>query len=339
MSFPDYQSLKVDLRQLGYMATIADCRSISAAAFKLGIAQPSLSEAVARLERELGFQLIVRTARGIEFTDAGAALAKLGHSVLKEISAEMTNVEIMGRQDGGLVSVSVPPSFSIILGVQLAETVKLEYPGIQLCINEVTSLPAQEGISKGDFDFGIIYHGTVPNEFIVHPLMEEQFYLAAAPDNWGSVETRNGIAVEPVDFKHVAELPLVLAKRPNGLRLIMERNAKKANVNLNVAFEIDSLRNMVSMVTRASAYGICPQTVVTKEMENGELILIPIVEPEIVETSYVIRKAGRPISRASLIIENLIHVILREQIKRHDLNAVLLGEAAHESARPRAVGA
>jgi LysR family nitrogen assimilation transcriptional regulator len=324
----DLKKLRIDFRQLAFMATIADCRSISGAALRLGIAQPSLSEAVARLERDFGFQLIVRTPRGIEFTESGAALAKLGHSVLDEVTSELVNIELMGKQDGGLVTICIPPAFSITLGVQLAETIKLQHPNIQLCINEATSLMTQNGIERGDFDLAIIYHGTARNDFVVHPLMEEEFFLAVAPDNWEQVETRDGIAVEPLRFKQLAEMPLVLPKRPNGLRNIMEGNAKKAGFNLNVVFEIDSLYNMIAMVTRASAYAIVPQAVALREVQNGEVILIPIIDPKIVGTSHIIRKAGRPISRASLSIERLIHVILKEQISRYSLRATLIGEQA-----------
>ena len=319
----DLTQLRVDLRRLAYLATIYECRSISAAAAKLGVAQPSLSEAVSRLEKELGFQLVVRTVRGIEFTDAGAALAKLGQNTVSDVLTGLTRVELLGHEDGGAVSICIPPAFSISLGVQLAETVKLQYPNIQLGISEVMSLAAQEGVAKGDHDLAIIYHGPTLGEFVVHPLMDEDFFLATAQDNWEPVETHEGIAVKPISFKHVAALPLVLPKRPNGLRLIMERNARKANLNLNIAFEIDSLRNVLTIVGRASAYGIIPHAVAGREIRNGELILIPIEEPKIVGSSQIIRKIGRPISSASLILERLIREILSEQIKRYQLRAVL----------------
>ena len=58
----------VDVRQLRYFVAIADQHSISLASEKLGIAQPSLSHHVMRIEEELGVQLLVRSTRGDTLT-------------------------------------------------------------------------------------------------------------------------------------------------------------------------------------------------------------------------------------------------------------------------------
>lgn len=68
----------VDLRQIYYFIALADHGSISAAAEALGMAQPSLSENMAKLERRLNVKLALRAARGVELTEAGRALAARG---------------------------------------------------------------------------------------------------------------------------------------------------------------------------------------------------------------------------------------------------------------------
>ena len=68
----------VDIRQLRYFVAIADQQSMSLASEKLGVAQPSLSHHVMRVEEELGVRLLVRSTRGVTLTESGRRL--YGHA-------------------------------------------------------------------------------------------------------------------------------------------------------------------------------------------------------------------------------------------------------------------
>lgn len=61
----------MDLRQLRYFTTIVREKNFSKAAKMLHISQPSLSNAIMKLENEVGFQLLERNTRGLELTEAG----------------------------------------------------------------------------------------------------------------------------------------------------------------------------------------------------------------------------------------------------------------------------
>ena len=61
-------------RNLKYFLAVADAGSVTGAAQALGIAQPALSQAITRMERELGVKLFERTRRGAALTTAGAAI-------------------------------------------------------------------------------------------------------------------------------------------------------------------------------------------------------------------------------------------------------------------------
>src|SRR3954453_16487449 len=72
----------MDLRQLRYVVAVADAGGIRKASRQLSLAQPSLSQALRELEAELGVQLIRRSTRGIELTDAGAEVLDDGRDIL-----------------------------------------------------------------------------------------------------------------------------------------------------------------------------------------------------------------------------------------------------------------
>src|SRR5260370_42660658 len=75
------------LRDIGCFALVARHLSFSRAAAELGMSQPAVSQAVARLERTLGFRLFVRSSREVRLSDAGRALLPQAEAVLEQAAA------------------------------------------------------------------------------------------------------------------------------------------------------------------------------------------------------------------------------------------------------------
>lgn len=101
----------MDIRQLRCFLATIDEGSLSAAAVKLQLAQPSLSQHVARLEEELGTQLLVRTPRGITPTDAGQALAGHARTILEAIADDPKQRRVRCDIDVALLSVHIDSDF------------------------------------------------------------------------------------------------------------------------------------------------------------------------------------------------------------------------------------
>jgi DNA-binding transcriptional LysR family regulator len=77
----------MEIRELQYFMAVADELHFGRAADRLGIAQPPLSRAIARLERRLGATLFERTSRSVVLTDAGAVLRREGRAALDAMEA------------------------------------------------------------------------------------------------------------------------------------------------------------------------------------------------------------------------------------------------------------
>ena len=80
----------MDFRELQYVVTVADCRNITQAAKQLYISQPSLSYALARIEKEIGVKLFDRSQQPLALTDAGIIYVKTARDILQE-RIEMKN--------------------------------------------------------------------------------------------------------------------------------------------------------------------------------------------------------------------------------------------------------
>ncbi|ANI80139.1 HTH-type transcriptional regulator EstR (plasmid) [Sphingobium sp. EP60837] len=311
----------VSLRQLSYLLALAEHGSISSAANALSIAQPSLSENIAKLEKSINAKLVIRGARGIQMTEAGLTLAERGREILKSIDEVLDEVRQKTGELRGPLSIGLPPSFGPFLSVPLVETICHEHPDIRLHIVEAMSGDILDWISSGRVNIGCVYEISDTSAYSFEPLLTEEIFLATAPDNWPGEIGADGFALTPVSAERLKELPMVLTSSLHGGRRLQERFARSSHLHLNVVAEIDSLAQIVEMVTRASAYTMIAHGAVLRQLAEGKLALVPVEEPVIKRTSYIVRSRTRPVSCASAMVEFAIRQIASEMVDRYHLRA------------------
>ena len=318
----------LNFRQLSYFLALAEHGSISAAASAMNMAQPSLSENIAKLEKMLDVQLAIRGTRGIQMTEAGVELARRGGEILKSIDDLVEDIRCLSGEPRGPISVGLPPSLSILLSVPLLETIHSEYPEIRLHIAEAMSGDILDWIGSDRVDVGCVYEAYDSAPYSFEPLLTEELFLITAPDNWQGEIGPDGVALQAISAAKLQELPLVLTSLTHGARKLQEKFARSVGIQLNVVAAIDSLPHIIEMVSRASAYTILSHGAVIKQVADGTLALVPIEEPTIRRTAYVVRKRSRPVTKACAIVELSIFTIIQEMVRRYSIKAVLHGEAA-----------
>ena len=98
----------MDTRYLRSFLRTADLRSISRAAESLGIAQPSLSQQLLRLEDEVGFKLFNRSARGVTITEAGRIFQEHARHILRGIDQALEDVQEVNAAASGQAIIACP---------------------------------------------------------------------------------------------------------------------------------------------------------------------------------------------------------------------------------------
>src|SRR5215217_910398 len=103
----------MELRQLEYFVTVVETASFSAAARQLGVAQPSISEQIRKLERELRQPLLDRLPRRVVPTPAGQQLAEHARRILAETSEAVRHArDAAGGKVGGRLAVGAIPTIA-----------------------------------------------------------------------------------------------------------------------------------------------------------------------------------------------------------------------------------
>ncbi|MBO0610105.1 LysR family transcriptional regulator [Myceligenerans salitolerans] len=99
----------MELRELRYFAAVVEAGSLTAAAERLHLSQPPLSVAVAKLEREVGVPLLVRTSRGVEPTSAGSFLRDAAARILDEVDDVTAALRRFGAGVAGTITLAAVP--------------------------------------------------------------------------------------------------------------------------------------------------------------------------------------------------------------------------------------
>lgn len=302
----------MDVRQLRYFTAIAEEGSLSGAAARLGIAQPSLSQHLRGLEERLGVALVTRSSRGVTLTEAGEVL--LGHArhILSAVEQASEDVRRAGSQVSGRVTVGLPSSVSMVLSVPLAETLRLESPNIRFRAREAMSGHIRDWLEDGSIDLGILYGLDAIRHLQARQILVEQLHVFTAADSW-RFDTPPGV---PVSLAAVARQELVLPSTDHGLRAMIERCARSAGIRLNVWLEMDALAQIRELVARGSAATILAPAAARDRVESGELVSAPIRDPALRRPVYLVKNSAQRLTRAIVESEQIMLAVIDDLVTR-----------------------
>ena len=143
--------------QLRYFVAAARHLNFSKAAAEVYIAQPSLSQQIANLEKELGTPLFVRTGRAVRLTDAGEALLEHAERILAQAEAARRTVRAVAGLEQGQLSIWTLPTPGQHLLPPYLVRFRQAYPGIELRVHEaVPTRAVGEAVASSKADLGIL---------------------------------------------------------------------------------------------------------------------------------------------------------------------------------------
>ena len=146
-------------RELLYIKTIADEKSMTRAAQKLFVTQPSLSHCVMTLEQQLGTRLFTRTAGGLVLTYAGEKYYRMACEVLRVYAAFESEINEERALSQGRVTVGITNYLATAHLPRMLPAFHREHPGIEVRICEETTDQVERSLLSGRLDFAILHTG------------------------------------------------------------------------------------------------------------------------------------------------------------------------------------
>jgi DNA-binding transcriptional LysR family regulator len=167
----------MELRQLEAFVAVATELHFGRAAQRLRIGQPTLSDLVRRLERELGAPLLTRTTRKVALTGAGQELLGRAKVILDEVAATAAAVRRTARGDSGTVRVAITPPVAPVLGPHLRGAAREQLPDVTMTMQRMWLPDLTRALAEGNTDVAITCArlpdapGVVTTVFCSEPLL------------------------------------------------------------------------------------------------------------------------------------------------------------------------
>ena len=167
----------MELRQLESFVAVAVELHFGRAAEKLHIGQPTLSELIQRLERELGTPLFTHTTRRVALTSAGCELLARSKTILDDVAAASAAVRRVADGDAGTVRIGITPPVAHVLAAHLRETFSIEAPHVTVDVQRMWLPTLADAVADGTIDVAITCglvpdpDGVVGEVFCAEPLL------------------------------------------------------------------------------------------------------------------------------------------------------------------------
>ena len=161
------------------LAAVARERSYRRAALQLGLSASALSQAMQRLEAQLGVALLNRSTRSVALTAAGERLLAQAEPALAQLEQAFASVSALREAPSGTLRLSVPRSAARLQLAPLVARFLARYPQVQL---ELSTQDALVDIVAAGFDAGVRFTERLPQDMVAVPLGPPQrFIVVAAP--------------------------------------------------------------------------------------------------------------------------------------------------------------
>lgn len=298
----------MELRQLQYAIQIAAEKNFSRAAEKLHIAQPSLSQQLAKLEKEIGVLLFQRNTNSVDLTYAGSVFVEKAQIILDQVTQlrkEMDDISMMRK--GKLIVGSLPITGSHILPLVLPVFQNV-YPEIEVQLVEDTTARLESLALSGQTDISLLSLPLLERNLSYQTLIEEEICLSV-PSSHRLASLREKYGTVQVDIKELAEEPFIILKRGQGFRQISIDLCRDAGFEPKLVFESSNMDTVQSLVAAGMGIAFVPRMVARKESSPFTPVYLPLAgEPS--RTLVIAYRNDRYLSKAAeAFIETMLEVV------------------------------
>lgn len=288
----------MQLHQLQYFAAVADLRHFTRAAESVHVAQPSLSQQIRALERELGAELFHRARGHITLTDAGEALLPLARRILADAETARREVQEVAQLRRGRVRLGAPPSLCASLVPDVLRDFHRLYPGVDLVVHEDGSQDLVRVLAAGELDLALIIT-PLPVQapaLATEELLREELVAVTAPTDPAPVR-RKSLRIEDLRGR-----PMVMFRRGYDLREHTLAACRAAGFEPSFTVEGGEMDAVLGFVQAGLGLAVVPSMVA----ERSGLRVTPFTAPGLHRTISVAHRSDVSPPRAARELRRIL---------------------------------
>ena len=241
----------MDIRQLRYFIVIAEEKQISAAAKKLYMSQPPLSQQLKNMEASLGEQLFERSGKFLELTEAGKTLYKYALQITQMMEEAKNEVADVGGGVDGRLAVGIN-TFSLGNLNEVFHQYRSMYPKIKYKIQQNESSLLCYLLKQREIEMAIVRLPLEIDEFTLQHLHSEPFYV---------ITSKEKKLFTDATLEEVSRYPLVLPSIEGlGVYYSIHEAFSKAKIQPEIIAEFSDLKLMMELVSTDFGVSIVPES-------------------------------------------------------------------------------
>lgn len=276
----------MDFNMLRYFVTVADEGSISRAAEVLFLSQPSLSQQIQRLEKEMNTRLFLREARGVALTPAGHLFLRYARSVLEQTANLKAELSFLGEEIAGETRIAAE-SLSTPLARLYCDFHRL-HPHARADFVHLNSVPAPEIVVTTNVLDRLVWSG--------RELLHEELLIAL---NTGHpLARRTGLSLE-----ELRDEVFIFSQNREVDRLVT-RYCAAAGFMPKVAMECYSMHTVMALVSEGVGVAVLPAYWGAYKPDN--VVLLPVSGVDFYRTVYLYHPRSAQHSRVARAFEEFI---------------------------------
>src|ERR671913_557840 len=265
----------MDTRQLAAFCAVVERRSFSQAAERLGVTQPAVSLQVRALEKRLGMQLLDRSGRRVEPTEAGVRLYR-GAQKLLTLEGQILD-EIAGEGEG-----------------ELSGELQREHPGVRIVLTVADTQAVVDRVADRELELGIVGAARRHRAVTFESFFDDEVILACPPGH--------AFAGRTVSLDELREESLIVMQEGAGVRQIVEDELRSLGTrlrDLDVRLELGLQESVRSAVQAGYCVTFISRSAVEPELAAGTLAWAKVEGLDARREIALARATGRTTTRGA----------------------------------------
>jgi len=284
----------MELQQLRYALAVIDTGSFTVAARQCFVAQPSLSQSIRNLERELGVELFERIGRSFIVSAAGAAFADAARSALRAVENVRIEVDAVSGLVVGHLDLVALPTLAVEPVSPLVGAFRTAHPGVVVRLAHPDgTADLVRAVLSGASEVGITVLPVAERGLVAHPLGRQEIVAVLPP---GSRRRT------PIDAHALGRLPLVANPVGTSTRTLLDAVFAESGVAPTIAVETDQREAIIPLVLAGAGAALLPRVMAKPARLQGAAVVA--LEPRLWRDLGLVHRTSAlsPAARAFIAI-------------------------------------
>lgn len=281
----------MDLNQLEVLMAVAQEKSFSRAAESLHRTQPAVSQAIRRLETEIGEPLFDRSSKDGTLTAAGRVLFDLAQQMLKMRQHAHTAIRELKDVQRGKLTLSAN-EYTVMYLLPILPVFRARHPHIKIEVRRSLASRIPSEIVGRDAEIGVVSFRPSDKAIATVPVLLDDLALIVPPDRPLAQKT-------VVSVRELGAESFIAHNVPSPYRERVIRTFEKYKTPLNISMELPTLESIKRFVEQGMGVALVPRLTAQTEIARGQVVALTVREMKFERRLHLVYRKGASLSHAA----------------------------------------